>query len=136
MDSKNRPFTDKDLLGSFALVYFGFTFCPDICPDELDKITDGLNLADKDSPNVLVQPVFISIDPERDTPEVVGTYLQDFHPRFIGLTGTVEQVKAAARAYRVYYHKTGDDDEKDYLVDHSIIMYLGDKNGEVVTFYA
>jgi protein SCO1 len=134
VDSKNRPFTDKDLLGSFALVYFGFTFCPDICPDELDKITDGLNLADKDSPNVLVQPVFISIDPERDTPEVVGTYLQDFHPRFIGLTGTVEQVKAAARAYRVYYHKTNETNG-DYLVDHSIIMYMIDPNGDFLTFF-
>jgi protein SCO1/2 len=80
-------------------------------------------------------PVFVSIDPERDTVARVAEYVKEFHPRLLGLTGTVEACKRAAKQYRVYYHKTGDDDDADYLVDHSIIMYLVDKNGDFVTFY-
>lgn len=134
VDTEGKPFTDKDLLGNFALIYFGFTFCPDICPDELDKITEGINLADKAVSQVPVTPVFISVDPERDTPAAVKAYLKDFHPRFVGLTGTMEQVKKAARAYRVYFHKTNEE-KGDYLVDHSIIMYMIDPNGDFLTFF-
>lgn len=95
--ASGRPFTDRDLLGHFALIYFGFTFCPDICPDELDKITEGIDTAEKQNPQVPVTPVFISIDPERDTPDVVNEYLADFHPRFVGLTGTPEQGERGGR---------------------------------------
>lgn len=132
IDQNGKPFTEKNLLGKFALVYFGFTFCPDICPDELEKMAQAINSIDKELGYEL-QPVFISIDPERDTVPQVKEYVREFHPRMIGLTGPIEKVKEAARQYRVYYTKTND--TEDYLVDHSIIMYLIDPQGAFVTFY-
>ena len=144
----NKKFTDKDLLGNFCLIYFGFTTCPDICPDELEKMSEVIDIVEKEtekkdnssntpsSANKIppLVPVFISIDPERDTTKVVKEYVKEFHPKLIGLTGTKEQCAKAARAYRVYYHKTNES-SKDYLVDHSIIMYLIDKRGDFVAFY-
>ena len=148
----NKKFTDKDLLGNFCLIYFGFTTCPDICPDELEKMAEVIDIVEKEmekqnsnpdnnassSSSSLKRtplvPVFISIDPERDTAKVVKEYVKEFHPKLIGLTGSKEQCAKAARAYRVYYHKTNES-SKDYLVDHSIIMYLIDKNGDFVAFY-
>lgn len=128
-----KPFTDKDLRGEYALLYFGFTMCPDICPDELVKMSEAIDLVEK-STGKRIQPVFLSVDPERDTVPAVKQYVEGFHPRLRGLTGTLEQTQAAARAYRVYYTKT-DENDKDYLVDHSIIMYLLDAEGNFVTFY-
>ncbi|KAK9837082.1 hypothetical protein WJX81_001284 [Elliptochloris bilobata] len=133
VDGQGKRFTDRDLRGRFSLLYFGFTHCPDICPDELEKLAKALDRIEKEH-GYQVQPVFISIDPERDDPPRVAKYVQQFHPRLIGLTGPLDQVKAAARAYRVYYTKTSDD-TKDYLVDHSIIMYLVDPNGDFATFF-
>ena len=148
----NKKFTDKDLLGNFSLIYFGFTTCPDICPDELEKMAEVIDIVEKETEKqnsnpdnnasssssslkrTPLVPVFISIDPERDTANVVKEYVKEFHPKLIGLTGSKEQCAKAARAYRVYYHKTNES-SKDYLVDHSIIMYLIDKNGDFVAFY-
>ena len=147
----NKKFTDKDLLGNFSLIYFGFTTCPDICPDELEKMAEVIDIVEKETEKqnsnpdnnassssslkrTPLVPVFISIDPERDTAKVVREYVKEFHPKLIGLTGSKEQCAKAARAYRVYYHKTNES-SKDYLVDHSIIMYLIDKNGDFVAFY-
>lgn len=145
----NKKFTERDLIGNYALIYFGFTTCPDICPDELEKMAEVIEIVEKginnnnnsksknDNNNSKINklvPVFISIDPERDTTKVVKEYVKEFHPNLIGLTGTKEQCAKAARAYRVYYHKTNES-SKDYLVDHSIIMYLIDKNGDFVAFY-
>ena len=146
----NKKFTDKDLLGNFCLIYFGFTTCPDICPDELEKMSEVIDIVEKETEKqnsndnnassssslkrTPLVPVFISIDPERDTAKVVKEYVKEFHPKLIGLTGSKEQCAKAARAYRVYYHKTNES-SKDYLVDHSIIMYLIDKNGDFVAFY-
>ena len=145
----NKKFTDKDLLGNFCLIYFGFTTCPDICPDELEKMAEVIDIVEKETEKqnsndnnasssslkrTPLVPVFISIDPERDTAKVVKEYVKEFHPKLIGLTGSKEQCAKAARAYRVYYHKTNES-SKDYLVDHSIIMYLIDKNGDFVAFY-
>lgn len=131
VDEDGHTFTDKDLLGQFALIYFGFTYCPDICPDELEKMAQAVNALEK--ANKAIQPVFISIDPERDNTKQVKKYVKEFHPNLLGLTGSVEQVKSAAKAYRVYFTKT--DDTQDYLVDHSIIMYLIDPKGKFVSFY-
>ena len=131
-DDGARWHTDE-LKGKFALLYFGFTMCPDICPDELEKMAECVDLVEKAGKTI--SPVFISIDPERDTVKRVKEYVKEFHPRLIGVTGSVEACKSAAKQYRVYYHKTGDEDGDDYLVDHSIIMYLVDPNGEFVTFY-
>lgn len=133
VDTTNKPFSDKDLLGEFAALYFGFTFCPDVCPDELEKLAEAVNLVEKKCGAHIV-PVFISIDPERDTVAQVKEYVKEFHPRMVGLTGTLDQVKAAARSYRVYYSKTTDSPD-DYLVDHSIITYLVNPEGGFVTFY-
>jgi len=127
-----KRFTDKDLHGEFSLLYFGFCTCPDICPDELEKLSAAIDAVEKKT-GAQIQPVFISVDPERDTVKRVKSYVKEFHPRLIGLTGTKQEVDAAAKAYRVYYMKT--DDSKDYLIDHSIIMYLLDPNGNFVTFF-
>lgn len=134
-DTEGKPTTDKDFLGDWMLLYFGFTHCPDICPDELNKISGAITALDNTwwiGP--VVRPVLISCDPKRDTKEVMKKYIAQFHPRMVGLTGTEEQVKVAARAYRVYYNPTNDDDE-NYLVDHSIIAYLINPEGEFVAFY-
>ena len=104
--------------------------CPDICPDELEKMAAAVDLVAKAGKEVV--PVFISIDPERDTVKRVKEYVKEFHPTLIGLTGGVEACKDAARQYRVYYHRTGEDGDPDYLVDHSIIMYLVDTHGGAV----
>merc|ERR1712127_419588 len=117
-----KTFTDSDLKGYWNVLYFGFTFCPDICPEELVKVTAAVKEADarlKEKSGESVRPVFISIDPERDGPDEVKAYVEEFDERMVGLTGSKEAVAEAARAYRVYYHKT--DESTDYLVDHSII---------------
>lgn len=133
VDQRGKRFTDADLHGEFALLYFGFTYCPDICPDELEKVAEAVDAAEKGC-GVRIQPVFITVDPQRDNVQQVREYVKEFHPRLIGLTGTPEQVKAAAKSYRVYYNKTNDSPD-DYLVDHSIISYLVDPTGKFVTFY-
>eukprot|EP00879_Flechtneria_rotunda_P004816 GHRR01005089.1.p1 GENE.GHRR01005089.1~~GHRR01005089.1.p1 ORF type:complete len:313 (+),score=96.78 GHRR01005089.1:264-1202(+) len=133
VDQDGKTFTHENLLGKFSVLYFGFTHCPDICPDELEKLAAAVDLLEQKQQHH-IQPVFISVDPKRDTPKAVKAYIKEFHPRLIGLTGSEEAVKACSKAYRVYFHKSGDSDT-DYLIDHSIIMYLIDPAGEFVTFY-
>ncbi|KAK2980024.1 hypothetical protein RJ640_020050 [Escallonia rubra] len=128
-----KSVTDKDFLGKWTLIYFGFTHCPDICPDELQKLAAAVDKI-KEKSRIEVVPVFISVDPERDTVEQVREYVKEFHPQLIGLTGTPDEVKKAARAYRVYYMKT-EEEGSDYLVDHSIVMYLMDPRMEFVKFF-
>ena len=144
-----KPFSDKNLLGKFSLLYFGFTHCPDICPDELEKLASAVDIASKKTGiQQGILPVFITVDPERDGPHQVSAYVKEFHPRMVGLTGTTDAVKEAAKAYRVYYTKatlgevTGAEGgggagaaDEDYLIDHSIITYLVDPEGSFVTFY-
>lgn len=129
IDQKGRPVTDQAFRGKLMLVYFGYTYCPDVCPTELGVMTQALDeLGDAAKQ---VAPIFISIDPERDTPEVLATYLSSFYDGFVGLTGSVDQVAAAARAYRVYYARAKDSGRAagDYLVDHSGFVYLMDREG-------
>eukprot|EP00171_Calliarthron_tuberculosum_P014735 IDg14735t1 len=136
-----KSITEELLLGHWSLIYFGFTECPDICPAELSKVGEalgileghGVRVASKPSEADLT-PIFISVDPERDTPEKADEYAKCFHEHFVGLSGSEEQVKKTAKAYRVYYTKD-DDEAEDYLVDHSIITYLMDENGEFSEFY-
>ncbi|EJD00782.1 h-sco1 [Fomitiporia mediterranea MF3/22] len=129
---KGEPFTEKNLLGKWSLVYFGFTNCPDICPEELDKMTEVVNVLDKQY-GPISQPIFISVDPARDPPSQIALYLRDFHPRLIGLSGTYEQTRAVCKAYRVYFSTPKDaQPDGDYLVDHSIYFYLMDPEGEFV----
>ncbi|KAF5349348.1 hypothetical protein D9758_011778 [Tetrapyrgos nigripes] len=126
-------FTDQDMLGKWSLVYFGFTNCPDICPAELDKVTAVVNDLSKTVPSLPVQPIFISVDPARDKPSIVRKYLQEFHPSYIGLVGDYAQTKAVCKSYRVYFSTPPDADPNgDYLVDHSIFVYLMDPEGKFV----
>ena len=113
--------TDADVMGKPSLVYFGYTFCPDVCPLDTARNAEAVYILDDQG--IEVQPVFITIDPARDTPEVVGEYAEVFHPRMVGLTGSDEQVKAASQAYKTYYKKQEGDDEY-YLVDHSTSTYF------------
>lgn len=134
IDTEGKPFTDENLKNDekiFSIIYFGFTHCPDVCPEELDKLGEMLSILDKDK--IKLQSIFITCDPARDSPEVIKTYLEDFHPSIIGLTGTYEAIKNCCKKYRVYFStppnvKPG----QDYLVDHSIFFYLMDSEGNFV----
>lgn len=132
VSSTGHPFTHEDLLGSFSLIYFGFTNCPDICPEELDKMSTVVDEVAKVHGPV-INPVFVTCDPARDRVPIVAEYIADFHPRMIGLTGSYDAVKAACKAYRVYFSTPpGADPTSDYLVDHSIFFYLMDPEGKFV----
>lgn len=133
VDQTGKTVTEKSLKGKWSLIYFGYTFCPDVCPTSLTVMTQALDqigpLADK------VTPVFVTVDPERDTVQQLAGYHESFHPSFEMLTGTPEQVKQAARAYRVYYRKAESEASTDYLMDHSSITYLMDPDGVYVTHF-
>ena len=137
VDTAGQAVTDAQLRGEFLLLYFGFTRCPDICPSELVKmgeIIDGLD--ERFGP--VVRPVFISVDPPRDTVAQLRAYSRDFHRRILFLTGTPAQVAKATRAYRVYFSEAGadvDEADDDYLVDHSIVLYLVGRDGEFLEFF-
>lgn len=132
VSSTGHGMTEKDLLGSFSLIYFGFTNCPDICPEELDKMSQVVHAIDKEHGEV-INPVFITCDPARDRVPLVAEYIADFHPRMVGLTGSYDDVKKACKAYRVYFSTPpGADPTQDYLVDHSIFFYLMDPEGKFV----
>lgn len=116
--------TDKDVIDQPALLYFGYTFCPDVCPLDTVRNADAVDILENQG--MLVKPVFISVDPKRDTPEVLAEYTGYMHPRMLGLTGSPEQVRAASQAYRTYYnvHPPEEGNEDFYLVDHSTFTYL------------
>lgn len=124
--------TEADVITGPTLIYFGYTFCPDVCP--FDVARNALAIDVLEEMGIDATPVFISIDPERDTPDVVGNFAANMHPRMIGLTGTPEQVKAASQAFRTYYRKQDGDDEY-YLVDHSTFTYLVLPGMGFVEFY-
>lgn len=133
INHNGKGVTERDFMGKWTVMYFGFTHCPDICPDELQKLAAAVDKIKKNA-GIEVVPVFVSVDPERDAVEQVHEYVKEFHPNLIGLTGNPEEIKKVARAYRVYYMKT-EEEGSDYLVDHSIVMYLMDPNMEFVKFY-
>ncbi|KAJ4837675.1 Protein SCO1 1, mitochondrial [Turnera subulata] len=133
VDHNGKQVTEKDFKGKWTVIYFGFTHCPDICPDELQKLVTAVDKI-KEKEGFEIVPVFISVDPERDSVEQVREYVKEFHPKLVGVTGNPDEVKKAARAYRVYYMKTVEEDS-DYLVDHSIVMYLMDPNMDYVKFF-
>ena len=124
VDENGATVTDRDVIDQPSLVYFGYTFCPDVCP--LDNARNAEAIEILESRGDIVKPVFISIDPQRDTPEILRDFTDNLHPRMVGLTGTPEQVKAASQAYRTYFKKQEPEagDEQFYLVDHSTFTYL------------
>ncbi|MEA2897149.1 MAG: hypothetical protein QOJ84_2764 [Bradyrhizobium sp.] len=131
-DQSGNVRSERDFRGRLMLVYFGFTYCPDICPTDLQAI--GLAM-DKLGAGADVQPLFITLDPERDTREHLAEYVPLFHPRLIGLTGSAEAVQNAADAYRVYYKRVDFDKADDYTVDHSAFIYLMDRDGKYLGFF-
>ncbi|XP_065191053.1 protein SCO1 homolog, mitochondrial-like [Sycon ciliatum] len=135
LDMQGKTVTEKNFEGDFILVYFGFTNCPDVCPDQLDKLSEAIKSMDKITKFPPIQPVFISVDPDRDTPEAMKAYLSEFHPRFMGLTGSKEQIDKVCKEYRVYYSMSPKDDDNDYIVDHTIICYLVGPDGEFMDYF-
>ena len=125
--------TDADFRGKLMLVYFGFTYCPDICPTDLQQM--ALAVDQLGPAGGTVQPVFITVDPARDTVEHLKDYMALFHPRFVGLTGDAAAIRQAARAYRVYYEKVEREDKSDYTLDHSAFIYLIDRDGRYLGFF-
>lgn len=138
VDQTGKTRTEQDFRGQYMLIYFGYTYCPDVCPTELQAISNAMDLLPEDTARQ-VQPIFISVDPERDTVAAMADYVPHFHPRLIGLTGTLEQTSAAAKAYRVYYVKAFEDgepkDSDSYLVDHSSFIYLMGKDGAYIRHF-
>jgi len=129
---EGKTVTDEDFRGRYTLVFFGFTHCPDICPAELQVMSAALEDLGNDADKFV--PIFISLDPERDTPEVVTAYVENFGRDFVGLTGSPEQIEKAAKAYRVSYKKFQDESMGDnYSIDHSALVYLMGPDGEFVT---
>ncbi len=134
-DHNGKKITDEDYRGKIMLIAFGYTFCPDICPTGLQDMSTVLDMLGEQAH--WVQPIFITIDPERDTPDVLKEYMSVFHPRLIGLTGTPQQIAEAAKSYRVYYNKInlpkdedGEQDEDDYSMGHTTSIYLVGVDGK------
>jgi protein SCO1/2 len=139
VDHDGLPRTDASYRGKFTLLYFGFSYCPDICPSELvkiGKVMDEMTKLNKGR-SCPIQTLFISVDPLRDTVGQLKHYSQDFHPEIRYLTGTKEQIAKATKSYRVYFSKANEniDDADDYLVDHSIVFYLLSPEGEFLDFF-
>ena len=133
IDHTGTPRTEQDFRGKLLLVYFGFTYCPDICPADLQNI--GLALDQLGAAADKVQPLFITLDPERDTPAILAEYVPTFHPRLIGLTGDAAAIRTAADAYKVYYSKVTNESGNDYTVDHTAFIYLMGTDGKYLGFF-
>lgn len=131
-DHHGKPRTLQDFRGRMLIVYFGYMFCPDICPTDLQMIAQAIDrLGPKGG---AVQPLFITLDPERDTKEALANYVPLFHPRLVGLTGTPEQIRRVARGYKVYFSRSSEGRMSAYLLDHSAFIYLVDAGGRYAGF--
>jgi protein SCO1 len=136
IDQKGQPRTEKDLLGRPSLIYFGYSFCPDVCPTDLAAMSAGLEAFEARHPALgrSIQPVFISVDPQRDTPQALGAFATAFHPRLLALTGTPAQAAAVRKAWHVHAARAaGPAGDADYLVDHQAFIFLMDARGGYVS---
>lgn len=136
----NEVVNDQDFTGKFRLIFFGYTFCPDVCPTSLSNVADAMEILEKtEGFNEDIQPLFISVDPKRDTPTVLREYVSNFHPKIIGLTGTESLIKRTADLFKVKYNiapeSKGKDDEF-YLIDHSAGLYFMSPTGIFITKFA
>jgi protein SCO1/2 len=122
VNTSGQTVTDQDVITEPSLVYFGYTFCPDVCPLDTVRNAEAVDILQAQGQSAT--PVFITVDPNRDTPDIVNAFVDNIHPRMIGLTGTPDQTAAAADAYRVYYRSHNDGSDPYYLVDHSAFTYL------------
>ncbi len=131
-----QPVTDADFKGRHMLVFFGYTYCPDVCPMTMTNLSGAMDLLGEDAK--LVQPLFITVDPLRDTPDQIKAYLEHFHKSFVGLTGTLEQVEVAKKAYRIFSQKADQhpNDAEDYIMNHSSITYLMGPDGKFEAFFS
>lgn len=134
IDGNGRPFTQAKLLGHYTIVYFGYTFCPDVCPVDMGAIGAGLKQVEASDPAIAakVVPLFISVDPERDTPAIVGKFASAFHPRAVGLTGSAEAIKQVAKEYGVFYGRGETSPGGGYMVNHSRAAYVMNPAGHPV----
>lgn len=128
-----RTVTDRTYRGKWLLVFFGYTHCPDVCPATLNTIAAALRQLGPEAARV--QPLFITVDPTRDTPQVLKNYAKAFDPRIVGLTGTAAQIAAVAHEYKVYFSPDESAQERDYQVDHSAFVYLMDPQGKFVQLF-
>lgn len=130
-DGNGKQVTDRDFRGKYMLVYFGYTYCPDVCPTTLNEVANALEHLGPKAKEL--QPIFITVDPKRDTPSVMKQYAAAFTPQLIGLTGTADEIARVAQEYRVYYaeHRTGPG-PNDYTMDHSSVLYLMGPDGRFI----
>lgn len=134
IDHTGKRVSDKDFRGKYLLIYFGYTFCPDVCPAELQIMSAALDKLGKKAEKI--QPLFITIDPERDDVKQMSQYVGHFHKTFVGLTGNVQETTKAAKTYRVYFAKVKDKSSSaDYIMDHSSLIYLMDGEGNYVAHF-
>ena len=132
IDQNGRKVTDRDFAGKYRIMYFGYTFCPDVCPTDAQNIGAGLRLLEASDPALAAKivPIFVSVDPARDTPEVLKAFVSAFHPRMVGLTGSPEAIDAVAKEFVVFYQKQDAAPSGGYMVDHSRVAYLMDPQGK------
>lgn len=132
VNTSGQSVTDVEVLTKPSLVYFGYTFCPDVCPFDMARNVEAVDLLE--AKGIVVTPVFVSIDPDRDTPEALADYVSNMHPKLVALTGSADQVKAASQAYKTFYAKRDTGDEY-YLMDHTTFTYLMLPGTGFVDFY-
>ncbi|XP_061845574.1 protein SCO2 homolog, mitochondrial [Colius striatus] len=134
-DHTGRPRSKADFLGRWVLLYFGFTHCPDVCPEELEKLSRAVELLERQPRLPALQPLFITLDPERDDAAALRRFLRGFHPRLLGLTGTADAIASVARQFRVYASAGPRDADGDYIVDHTVLIYLLGPDGLFLDYY-
>jgi protein SCO1/2 len=132
-DQNGRRRTDREFRGKLLVLYFGYTYCPDVCPTDLMAISSAIHLLGPAGNNV--QPIFITVDPQRDTVEHLREYVSTFHPRLIGLTGSVHDIRTLALAYKVYYAKIAAEHSEAYAIYHTGFIYLVDRDGKYSGFF-
>jgi len=134
-DQDGRTVRDSDFAGRYRIVYFGYAYCPDVCPNDMQKIGQAMRILDKQAPRVSarVVPIFITVDPERDTPAVLKQFVANFHPRVVGLTGSPEAIAQVAKSYAVYFKKQPAGPGGGYLVDHLAVAFLMGPDGKPIT---
>jgi len=135
IDQEGNKKTNSDYKGQWVILYFGFSFCPDVCPEQMEKLVEAVDRIDDDKSLPNVTPIFITLDPDRDTPAHLGRYVKEFSPKIIAMSGSKEEIARAAKAYRIYYSAGPKDEDNDYIVDHSIISYLVNPDGEFTEYF-